>query len=88
MRFHPTKLIHPNHRLPPWLTEDAARERSNRLLAPEQHITGNVYAREDSEKNDTDSGNGANHGLESAVVVRPAPRRINKGPRHKSRRYH
>jgi hypothetical protein len=27
-----TKLIYPNHRLPPWLTEDATRDRSNRLL--------------------------------------------------------
>ncbi len=27
-----TKLIYPNHRLPPWLNEDAARDRSNRLL--------------------------------------------------------
>jgi uncharacterized protein YifN (PemK superfamily) len=27
-----TKLIYPNHRLPPWLTEDAPRDRSNRLL--------------------------------------------------------
>ena len=26
------KLIYPNHRLPPWLTEDATRDRSNRLL--------------------------------------------------------
>ena len=25
-------LIYPNHRLPPWLTEDAAPDRSNRLL--------------------------------------------------------
>src|ERR1700722_7073819 len=24
LRRHPTKLIYPNHRLPPWLTEDAA----------------------------------------------------------------
>jgi len=32
--FHwrPTKLIYPNHRLPPWLTGDAPRDRSNRLL--------------------------------------------------------
>jgi hypothetical protein len=26
------KLIYLNHRLPPWLTEDAARDRSNPLL--------------------------------------------------------
>jgi hypothetical protein len=32
MRCGPTKLIYPNHRLPPWLTEDATRDRSNRLL--------------------------------------------------------
>jgi hypothetical protein len=28
----PTKLIYPDHRLPPWLNEDATRDRSNRLL--------------------------------------------------------
>src|ERR1700733_6693020 len=27
-----TKPLYPNHRLPPWLTEDATRDRSNRLL--------------------------------------------------------
>jgi hypothetical protein len=27
-----TKQIYPNHRPPPWLTEDATRDRSNRLL--------------------------------------------------------
>jgi hypothetical protein len=27
-----TKVLYPNHRLPPWLTEDATRDRSNRLL--------------------------------------------------------
>jgi hypothetical protein len=27
-----TKLIYPNHRLAPWFTEDATRDRSNRLL--------------------------------------------------------
>ena len=27
-----TKTLYPNHRLPPWLTEDAPRDRSNRLL--------------------------------------------------------
>src|SRR5258708_35212104 len=32
LRRHKTKLIYPNHRLPPWLTEDATRDRSNRLL--------------------------------------------------------
>jgi hypothetical protein len=32
VRRRPTKLFYPNHRLPPWLTEDAARDRSNRLL--------------------------------------------------------
>jgi hypothetical protein len=32
MRCRPTKLIYPNHRLPPWLTEAAARDRSSRLL--------------------------------------------------------
>ena len=32
LRRYQTKLIYPNHRLPPWLTEDAARDRFNRLL--------------------------------------------------------
>jgi hypothetical protein len=32
MRCRPTKLIYANHRLPPWLNEDATRDRSNRLL--------------------------------------------------------
>jgi hypothetical protein len=32
LRCRPTKLIYPDHRLPPWLTEDAPRDRSNRLL--------------------------------------------------------
>ena len=27
-----TKALYPHHRSPPWLTEDAARDRSNRLL--------------------------------------------------------
>jgi hypothetical protein len=29
----PAKLIYPNHPIPPWLTEAAPRDRSNRLLA-------------------------------------------------------
>jgi hypothetical protein len=29
---HQTKAFYPNHRLPPWLTEDDTRDRSNRLL--------------------------------------------------------
>jgi hypothetical protein len=32
LRRRPTKLIYPNHRLPPWPTEDVTRDRSNRLL--------------------------------------------------------
>jgi hypothetical protein len=32
MRLCQTKLLYLNHRLPPWLTEDATRDRSNRLL--------------------------------------------------------
>jgi hypothetical protein len=31
-RCRQTKLLFPNHRSPPWLTEDATRDRSNRLL--------------------------------------------------------
>jgi len=33
LRRHQAKLLYPNHRLPPWLTEDDTRDRSNRLLA-------------------------------------------------------
>ncbi len=32
-RCRQTKLIYPKHRSPPWLTEDAPRDRSNRLSA-------------------------------------------------------
>ena len=32
LRQRRTKVLYPNHRLPPWLTEDAPRDRSNRLL--------------------------------------------------------
>jgi hypothetical protein len=32
LRRQQTKLIYPDHRLPPWLNEDATRDRSNRLL--------------------------------------------------------
>jgi hypothetical protein len=32
LRRRRTKLIYPGHRRTPWLTEDAARDRSNRLL--------------------------------------------------------
>ena len=32
LRGRKTKLLYFNHRLPPWLTEDATRDRSNRLL--------------------------------------------------------
>jgi hypothetical protein len=32
LRRRKTKQIYPNHRLPPCLNEDAARDRSNRLL--------------------------------------------------------
>ena len=32
LRRRQTMALYPNHRLPPWLTEDAPRDRSNRLL--------------------------------------------------------
>jgi hypothetical protein len=32
LRCRKTELDYPNHRLPPWLNEDAARDRSNRWL--------------------------------------------------------
>jgi hypothetical protein len=37
LRRHPTKLLYPDHRLPPWLTEDVPRDRSNRLLDDTTH---------------------------------------------------
>jgi uncharacterized protein len=39
----PTKALNPNHRLPPWLTEDATRDRSNRLLGPNLAWRLNAY---------------------------------------------
>jgi hypothetical protein len=35
-----TKLIYLDQRLPPWLTEDGARDRSNRLLGLHQRLHG------------------------------------------------
>jgi hypothetical protein len=32
LRQRKTKAVYPDHPFPPWLTEDAARDRSNRLL--------------------------------------------------------
>jgi hypothetical protein len=32
LRYRQTKLLYPDHRLPPWLACDATRDRSNRLL--------------------------------------------------------
>jgi hypothetical protein len=32
LRRRPTKLVYPDHRSPPWFTEDETRDRSNRLL--------------------------------------------------------
>jgi hypothetical protein len=32
LRQHRSKLLYPNHRFPLWLTEIAARDRSNRWL--------------------------------------------------------
>jgi hypothetical protein len=32
LRQRKTKALYLNHRLPPWLNEDATRDRSNRLL--------------------------------------------------------
>jgi hypothetical protein len=32
LRQRQTKALDPNHRFPPWLNEDATRDRSNRLL--------------------------------------------------------
>ena len=48
VRRRKTKLIYPNHRLPPWLTEDAPRDRSNRLLgrATTVRVVGNPRPKE------------------------------------------
>jgi hypothetical protein len=46
LHCHKTKLVYPNHRSPPWLTEATARDRSIRLLeefvplAPEYNMGG------------------------------------------------
>src|SRR5580704_5486359 len=37
-RRHPTKLLYPDHRLPPWLIEDATRDSSNRWLGGDLNI--------------------------------------------------
>jgi hypothetical protein len=34
LRQRESKLLYPDHRLPPWPTEDAIRDRSNRWLGP------------------------------------------------------
>ncbi len=39
LRCRQTKLIYLDHRLPPWLTEDAPRDRSNRLLGAKNELT-------------------------------------------------
>jgi hypothetical protein len=44
LRQRQSKALYPNHRSPPWPTEDATRDRSNRLLdiaiaAPLSHFT-------------------------------------------------
>ena len=41
MRQRQMKLIYANHRPPPWLTEDAARDRSNRLLGVTMRASSN-----------------------------------------------
>jgi hypothetical protein len=40
MRRLKLKAVYPNHRFPPWLTEDATRDRSNRLLDAWRNIRG------------------------------------------------
>jgi hypothetical protein len=40
-RRRQTKALYPNHRLPPWLNEDATRDRSNRLLGALTRATSN-----------------------------------------------
>jgi hypothetical protein len=39
-----TKALYPNHRLPPWLTEDVTRDRSNRLLDLTQAINDHYHS--------------------------------------------
>jgi len=43
LRRHQTKLIYPDHRLPPWLIEDAPRDRSNRLLGTPLHLQKGLF---------------------------------------------
>ena len=38
LRQHESNLLYLDHRLPPWLTEDAPRDRSNRLLDGESTV--------------------------------------------------
>jgi hypothetical protein len=38
LRCRPTKLIYPDHRIPPWLTEAEPRDRSSRLLDEQPEI--------------------------------------------------
>ena len=41
-----TEAIYPDHRLPPWLTEDATRDRSNRLLEADRSDYAFLCARD------------------------------------------
>jgi len=65
-----TKALYTNHRSPPWLTEDAHRDRSNRLLEDSRLTTrayncGNCYRptdkrdRRQSMRDDHNRGNEA-----------------------------
>jgi hypothetical protein len=45
MRCHATKQIYPNHRLPPWSTEDETHDRSNRLLDRAFAISANLNSK-------------------------------------------
>ncbi len=40
LRCRQTKAVYLNHRPPPWLSEDEARDRSNRLLADQLVVVG------------------------------------------------
>ena len=48
LRCQPTKPIYPDHRSPPWLTGDAPRDRSNRLLDDTQRNRDRAHRRCDS----------------------------------------
>ena len=60
LRRPKTKLIYPDHRLPPWLTEDAPSDRSNRVLGPPGG-RAHVFFDDVATKAQGNEGNSSNH---------------------------